>query len=172
MTLETLRDLFVEQLRDTYSAEKQLAKALPKIADSVNSPALISAINAHLSDTLKHVSRLESVFAIAGEDPKAKTCKGMQGLIKEAEEAIGASGNEAVVDSAIVAATQRIEQYEIAAYQGLSRYATALGLSDAATLLDQSLAEERKAEARLTHVHDTEVMPAALDTVSAEELAS
>ena len=169
MTLETLRDLFVEQLRDTYSAEKQLVKALPGIADAANSPALISTINAHLSETMKHISRLESVFAIAGEEPKAKTCRGMNGLIKEAEEAIAAAGNEAVVDAGIITATQRIEHYEIAAYECLSRYASALGLADAVTLLDQSLSDERAAEKKLMHVYDTEVMISAADTVSAME---
>jgi ferritin-like metal-binding protein YciE len=172
MTFETLRDLFVEQLRDTYGAEKQLVKALPKMADSVNSPALISAFNAHLSETMKHVSRLESVFAIAGEEPRAKTCKGMQGLIKEGEEAIGASGNEAVVDAGIIAAAQRIEHYEIAAYECLSRYAAAMGLADAVTLLEQSLKEERAAEAKLMEVNDSEVMLSAADTVSAMEMSS
>jgi ferritin-like metal-binding protein YciE len=172
MTLETLRELFVEQLRDTYSAEKQLVKALPKVADSVNSPALISAFNAHLSETMKHVSRLESVFAIAGEEPKAKVCKGMQGLIKEGEEAIGASGDEAVVDAGIIAAAQRIEHYEIAAYECLVRYASAMGLTDAVTLLEQSLKEERAAERKLMHVNDTEVMVSAAETVSATEMAA
>jgi ferritin-like metal-binding protein YciE len=166
MKLETLHDLFVEQLRDTFSAEKQLVKALPKVADSANAPALISAINAHLSETNKHVSRLESVFAIAGEEAKAKTCKGMQGLIKEGEDATGASGNEAVVDAAIIASALRIEHYEIAAYECLARYARLLGLTDAVTLIQQSLNEEKAAADKLTRINDAEVMLAAADTVS------
>jgi ferritin-like metal-binding protein YciE len=165
MNLESLHDLFVEQLRDTFSAEKQLVKALPRIADAACAPELISAVNAHLSETIKHVSRLESVFAIAGAEPKAKTCKGMQGLIKECEEAIGASGNESVVDAAIIAAALRIEHYEISAYESLLRCAESLSLTDAVTLLTQSLRDEHLAAQKLMYVNDTSVMAGAAHTV-------
>ena len=162
MSMDSLRDLFVEQLRDTLSAEKQLVKALPKVANKANSEMLSDTILEHLEETRTHVTRLEQVFAAIGEPARAKTCKGMAGLIEEGEEEMKEDGHEAILDAAIVASAQRIEHYEIAAYGCLIRYAELLELPDAVGLLEQTLGEEKAADAKLTEVSDAEVLSSAL----------
>src|SRR5689334_8546635 len=116
MPLQSLQDLLVDELRDLYSAEKQLVKALPKVAKAISSPRLKQAIESHLQQTEGHVTRLEEIFETLGEKATGKKCKGMQGLLEEGEETIGEDGVDAVRDAGIIAAAQRVEHYEIAAY--------------------------------------------------------
>jgi ferritin-like metal-binding protein YciE len=167
MSLETLHDLFVDQLRDTLSAEKQLVKALPKMAKNANSDTLRDALTKHLAETETQVTRLEKVFEIAGVAARAKHCKGMEGLIEEGNEKLEEDGEEAILDAAIIAAAQRVEHYEIAAYGCLIRYAELLGLKEAVKLLTKTLAEEKAADEKLTAVSDAEVMSSALSSTMA-----
>jgi ferritin-like metal-binding protein YciE len=157
MQLNTLQDLFHEQLKDVYSAEKQLVKALPKLADASHGPSLGEAFTSHLRETEQHVTRLEQVFGLIGETPKAKTCKAMKGLVDEGDDAAGEDGDPAIVDAGIIAAAQRVEHYEIAAYGCLIRYAENLGLQEAVTLLNTTLDEEKAADEKLTEISDAEV---------------
>ena len=150
MKLESLHDLFIEQLKDLYSAETQLTKALPKMAKAASSEELRSAFEEHLEVTRQHLSRLEQVFQELGENPKGQKCKGMEGLIKEGEEAIEEDMEDAVRDAALIAAAQRVEHYEIAGYGTVRTYAKLLGHDQAADLLQQTLNEEGDADKALT----------------------
>lgn len=158
MPLETMHDLLHEQLRDTLSAEKQLIKALPKLVKAANSPTLAHALKNHLRETEKQVKRLEKVFGLIGETPRAKHCEGMEGLIQEGADAASEEGEETLIDAAIIAAAQRVEHYEIAAYGCMIRYAEFLKLPKVVTLLQQTLDEEKAADLKLTEVSDSEVM--------------
>ncbi|HYV99044.1 MAG TPA: ferritin-like domain-containing protein [Gemmatimonadaceae bacterium] len=166
-SMDTLRDLFIAQLRDTLSAEHQLVKALPKMAEKCNAPALTSALQSHWEETRGHVTRLEEVFGMIGETAKDKKCKGMEGLIKEGDEAAGHDGSPAVVDAGIIAAAQRVEHYEMAAYGCLVHYAELMGLNEVATILRNTLEEEKRADQKLTDVSDAEVMSPALSAGTA-----
>lgn len=170
MSLDTLNDLFIEQLRDTLNAEKQLVKALPKMSKGANSSLLSEAIDAHLEETKNHVVRLEEVFESIGETPRGKKCKGMEGLIEEGQEALDEEGDPAVLDAAIIAAAQRVEHYEIAAYGCLMHYAELLGHTEAVRLLQQTLDEEKAADEKLTQVSDAEVMSSAVGAGSEAEV--
>lgn len=160
--LNSLRDLLLDQMRDTLSAEKQLLKALPKISKAATSKSLSKACDAHLAETKEQVTRLERCFDLMDESPSAKHCKGMEGLITEAMEHLEADGENAIVDAAIVAAAQRIEHYEICAYGCMVHYAELLELDDVAVLLTKSLNEEKSADEKLTDVSDVEVMDQAM----------
>lgn len=155
--LNSLRDLLIDQMKDTLSAERQLVKALPKAAKAATSELLTKAITAHLAETKEQVTRLEKCFELLGETPRAKHCKGMEGLIEEANEHFEAEGDAAVVDAAIVAAAQRIEHYEIAAYGCMMHYAELLSLKEVARLMRKSLNEEQAADEKLTVASDAEV---------------
>jgi len=148
--LESLQDLFVEQLKDLYSAETQLTKALPKMAKAATSEELRNAFQEHLEVTNEHVSRLEQVFQELGESSKGQKCKGMEGLIKEGAEAIEEDMEDAVRDAALIAAAQRVEHYEIAGYGTVRTYASLLGHDAAIGLLQQTLNEEGEADKTLT----------------------
>jgi ferritin-like metal-binding protein YciE len=154
MKQETLRDLFVEQLQDLYDAEKQLVKALPKMAEGAASVDLAEAINGHLIETEKQVSRLEEVFGIVGVPAKGKTCKAMKGLIEEGEEALKKEEEGEIRDLAIIAAAQRVEHYEISAYGTARTLAERLGMDDAAELLRETEDEEEQADSKLTDLAD------------------
>jgi ferritin-like metal-binding protein YciE len=159
MAMETVRDLFVAQLRDTLSAEKQLVKALPKMAKAATSPMLKDALLTHLEETKNQVGRLEEVFEGIDETARAKPCKGMEGLIEEGEEHMAeeSDGDPAIVDALIIASAQRVEHYEIAAYGCLVEYANVLGLKEEAKLLQATLDEEGAADKKLTAVSRAEV---------------
>ena len=152
MKLETLRDLYVEQLHDLYSAENQLVKALPKMAKAASDPQLRGAFEEHLAQTEHHVRRLDQIFQQLGEKPKAQKCKGMEGLIAEGEEMIKMKGDPAAIDAGLIAAAQRVEHYEIAGYGCVRTYAKQLGDQQAAQLLQQTLDEEGMTDKKLTQL--------------------
>jgi ferritin-like metal-binding protein YciE len=158
MPFATMEDLFVEELKDLYSAEKQLVKALPKAARAAYGETLADAFEEHLEETLRHVDRLEEIFLMLDMSPRTKPCKGMAGLIEEVEETIDEEGSEALCDAALIAAAQRIEHYEIAAYGALIRFAEMLDLSRAVRLLEETLEEELAADETLTEISNSEVM--------------
>jgi len=147
---EGLRELFVDSLKDIYWAEKALTKALPKMAKNATSQNLIDAINDHLKVTEGQVARLEEVFASVGEKATAKKCDAMEGLIKEGEGIMEETEIGAVRDAGIIAASQKIEHYEIATYGTLAAFAKTLGEDAAVELLVQTLNEEKEADITLT----------------------
>lgn len=147
---EGLRALFVDSLKDIYWAEKALTKALPKMAKNATSENLITAINDHLTVTQEQVTRLEKVFSLIGEKATAKKCDAMEGLIKEGESIMEETELGPVRDAGIIAASQKIEHYEIATYGTLAAFATTLGEDDAVLLLERTLAEEKEADTLLT----------------------
>lgn len=152
MKLETLRDLYVEQLHDLYSAETQLVEALPKMAKAASNTQLQTAFTNHLAQTKTHITRLEQIFSQLGEKPAAQTCKGMQGLLKEGEEMIKMKGDPAAIDAGLIAAAQRVEHYEIAGYGCVRAYAQQLGEANGAALLQQTLDEEGTTDKQLTQL--------------------
>jgi ferritin-like metal-binding protein YciE len=152
MELQTLRDLFVEQLQDLYSAETQLVQALPALASAASHDELRQAFEHHLEETRGHVSRLEEIFGEIGASPSGETCKGMAGLIEEGREFVRTTGDPAVRDAALIAAAQRVEHYEIAAYGTVRTLADQLELGHAGDLLDQTLDEESNADKLLTKI--------------------
>jgi ferritin-like metal-binding protein YciE len=162
MKLESMQDVLVNQLRDLYNAEKQLTKALPKMAKAARSEALSQAFTEHLEETEKQIERLDQVFEHLGKRAQGKQCHGMEGLIKEGDEAMEAEGEDALVDTEIIAAAQRIEHYEIAAYGCVAHYAELMGLDDVAKLLNESLEEEEAADQKLTAVNQDEISEGAL----------
>jgi len=150
MKLETLRDLYVEQLHDLYSAETQLVQALPKMAKAADNAQLQAAFKEHLTQTKGHVQRLEQIFKQLGEDTKGPACKGMKGLLSEGEEMIKMKGEPAAIDAGLIAAAQRVEHYEIAGYGCVRTYAKQLGETAGQKLLQQTLDEEGAADQKLT----------------------
>jgi ferritin-like metal-binding protein YciE len=147
-----LRELYIEELRDLYSAEKQLVKALPKMAKAAASPDLRSGFEEHLEQTKGHVSRLEQIFDSLDESPNGKTCKGMEGLIKEGSEMIEEDPPAEQLDAGLISAAQRVEHYEIAGYGCVHTYARLLGQDEAVSLLAQTLKEEKETDAKLTEL--------------------
>jgi ferritin-like metal-binding protein YciE len=150
MKLETLRDLYVEQLHDLYSAESQLVDALPKMAKAASNTQLQSAFQEHLGQTKQHVQRLEQIFDKLGTKPKGEKCKGMEGLIKEGEEMIKMKGDPAAIDAGLIAAAQRVEHYEMAGYGCVRTYAQTLGDQQSMALLQRTLDEEGMTDKKLT----------------------
>ena len=151
MALATLNDVFVEQIEDLYSAETQLVTALPKMASAASDEKLQKAIETHLDQTRGHVERLKQIKQDLGITGSQK-CKGMEGLIAEGEEVLGESGSGPSKDAAIIAAAQRVEHYEIAAYGTARTLADELGYDDAQKLLDETLGEESQADELLTKI--------------------
>jgi len=153
---DELTQLFKEHLKDVLSAEKQLVKALPKLAKAATSPELKQAFTDHLEETKGQVARLEEVFGIVGIKPTSKLCKAMEGLLKEGNEAIEETDNGTLLrDVALIIASQKVEHYEISAYGSLRSLANILGLQDAVTLLQATLDEEGNADKLLTQLSDT-----------------
>jgi ferritin-like metal-binding protein YciE len=149
MSLDSLQNLFVTELKDIYNGEKQLVTALPRIAKAASSPQLAEAITKHLKETEGHVTRLEQIFQSLGLPVRGKKCKGMEGLLEEGKEIMAEEGQESVVDAALISAAQKVEHYEMAAYGCLRTYAQLLGHTDAAKLLAQTLKEEEAADEKL-----------------------
>lgn len=157
MKLESLHDLFLNELRDLYDAEKRLVKTLPKMAEASSTPELRDAIQEHLTQTQEHVVRLERIFAFVNEEPKSETCEGIKGIIDEGEDVTGDAKDPRVRDAAIIGSAQKVEHYEIASYGTVRTYARILGLEEAATLLQQTLGEENEADKRLTGIAERQV---------------
>jgi ferritin-like metal-binding protein YciE len=155
MKNENLRELLVEELKDLYSAENQLTKALPKVAKNASDPQLKKAIESHLKETEGHVQRLDQIFEQLEESPKGKTCEGMKGLIGEADERIKEGGEPAVLDAGLIADAQRVEHYEIAAYGSAKNFANLLGEKQIVSLLDATLKEEKAADEKLTSIAES-----------------
>lgn len=152
MSLKTLQDLFIDEVKDVYDAEHQLTKALPKMAKTAASSELKSAFEKHLKQTEGHITRLESVFELVDRKPSRKTCKAMKGLVEEGSEVMEEDGDEAVKDAALIGAAQRVEHYEIAAYGTLRTFAETLGIQKAVDLLQQTLDEEKQTDENLTEL--------------------
>src|SRR6202453_2889628 len=151
MAVETLKDLYIDELKDLYSAENQLVKALPKMAKAATSPDLRAGFEEHLEQTKGHVQRLETIFQQLGESPKGKKCKGMEGLIEEGSEAIEEYDGE-LLDAALIGAAQRVEHYEMAGYGTVSAFAEELGEPEQVSLLNQTLEEEEETDEKLTEL--------------------
>jgi ferritin-like metal-binding protein YciE len=153
-----LKDFFTDELKDIYWAEKQLTKALPKMAKAATSEELRGAITEHLEVTKTHVSRLEQVFELLGEKAQAKKCDAMEGLVKEGEGIVeDTEAGTSTRDVGIILASQKIEHYEIATYGGLAQLAATLGLTDAADILNETLAEEKEADQLLTDIAENDI---------------
>jgi ferritin-like metal-binding protein YciE len=152
MKIETLRELFVDELQDLHSAEQQITKALPKMVKASHDPSLKQAFEHHLEETKNHVTRLEQALKHMNESPKGKTCDGMKGLLKEGEDRISSGDSGEVLDAGIISAAQRVEHYEIAAYGSARTYAELLGDQEAVRLLSQTLEEEKAADSKLNQV--------------------
>ncbi len=153
MAVTTLNDVFVEQIEDLYSAESQLVDALPRVAAAASDPKLREALEQHLEETRGHVRRLTAVFGELGiAGTHSQKCKGMEGLLAEGEEILGMPGSGPAKDAAIIAAAQRVEHYEIAAYGTAKTLAGELGYDDAKGLLDETLDEESAADKLLTKI--------------------
>jgi ferritin-like metal-binding protein YciE len=150
MQMDHLQDLFIEQLKDLYSAETQLIKALPRMAKAATNEDLKSAFNEHLEQTKVHVERLEQIFEQLDERPKGKKCKGMEGLIAEGKEALEEDAEPEVMDAGLICAAQKVEHYEIAGYGCVRTYAQLLGNDQAARVLQKTLEEEGQTDKKLT----------------------
>jgi len=157
MKLATLRDLYVEQLQDLYSAETQIVEALPKMAKAASHAQLRQAFEQHLTETEHQVQRLETIFKQLEIKPGGTTCKGMQGLLKEGDEMVAAKGEPSAIDAGLIAAAQRVEHYEIAGYGCVRTYARLLGETEAAALLQQTLDEEGTADHKLTELAEAAI---------------
>jgi ferritin-like metal-binding protein YciE len=155
MELSSLEDLFVEELKDLYSAETQLTKALPKMAKAATSKELRAGFEKHLKQTQDHVDRLEQIFNDLEVSPKGKKCQAMAGLIEEGSEVIEEDAEPEVKDAALIAAAQRVEHYEIAGYGCVRTYAKLLGNTDAMRLLQQTLDDEGETDKALTKLAES-----------------
>ena len=147
-----LKHLYVDELRDLYSAENQLVKALPKMAKAATSEDLRAGFEEHLAQTREHVARLETIFKALGDKPTGKKCKGMEGLIKEGAELIAEDPAPEELDAGLISAAQRVEHYEMAGYGCVSTYAKLLGEEEAVSLLRETLEEEKETDKKLTQL--------------------
>ncbi len=154
---EDLRELMMDGLKDIYWAEKALTKALPKMIKNATTPKLVQALEDHLSVTEEQVKKVEKVFDILGEKAKAEKCEAMEGLIKEGEDIMKSSEPGPVRDAGIIAASQKIEHYEIASYGTLSSWAETLGEKEAVSLIEEILKEEKDADVTLTKAAYSEI---------------
>lgn len=150
--ITTMEELFIDEIRDLYDAEKQLTKALPKMAKAAVSEELREEFDEHLGQTEKQIARLERIFALVGENAKGRKCAAMTGLIEEGEEIIDHSKETPVRDAGLIAAAQKVEHYEISGYGSARTHAELLGNDEAARLLDETLIEEKEMDERLTQL--------------------
>jgi ferritin-like metal-binding protein YciE len=155
MSMDSLKDLYIDELKDLYNAENQLLKALPKMARKASAPELKRAFQDHLVQTEGHVNRLEKIFKGLGEKPTGKTCKAMKGLVEEGKEIIEEDGDDSVLDAALIGAAQRVEHYEIAGYGVVRTFASLLGENSAVDLLQRTLNEEGETDKKLTALAET-----------------
>jgi ferritin-like metal-binding protein YciE len=152
MKLESMSDLYIAELQDTYNAERQLLKALPKLAKAAQTSELKQTIQEHLEVTQNHVTRLEKILTDLNERPGGEVCEAMQGLVAEGEELIEADGEDAVRDAGLIVAAQKVEHYEIAAYGSLRQFAHLLNRENDVGLLEATLEEEKQADKKLTEL--------------------
>jgi ferritin-like metal-binding protein YciE len=164
----TLHDAFIEELRDAYDAEKQLTKALKKMARAAASDGLRSAFESHLQETEGHVERLEQVFASIDEKPRGKHCEGVAGIIEEGKAVMEEELDEVTLDACLIASGQRAEHYEMAAYGTLVAWARAMGHNQAAGLLEETLEEEKAADRKLTQLAESGINQEAADLAHPE----
>ncbi|TXK45803.1 ferritin-like domain-containing protein [Pontibacter qinzhouensis] len=157
MKLNNLNDLLLHELKDIYSAENQITKALPAMMKACSSEKLKSAFQDHLEVTERQIDRLEKVFELMGEKVKGEKCKAMEGIIKEAESMMSEKADADVMDAALIASAQRVEHYEIAAYGTVCTFAKQLGLTDVADLLHQTLEEEKTTDQLLTQIAESNI---------------
>jgi ferritin-like metal-binding protein YciE len=157
MKIETLSDLFVDEIQDLYSAEAQLVQALPRMAKATYSLELENAFKNHLDQTVEHVRRIEEIFTYIASSPKGKKCVGMEGLIKEGAEVMNENIREEIADAALIGAAQRVEHYEIAAYGTARSHAARLGYTQVASLLQQTLEEEKATDEQLTSIAEKHI---------------
>ena len=155
--MSTLEDLFVDLLKDLYSAEKQLVKALPKLAKNAQAPDLQRAFQEHLRQTENHVERIDRIFSDLEGSPRGKKCVGMEGLIEEGNELLQEDAEPEVLDAGLIAAAQKVEHYEIASYGTARAWAERLGYDKAAQLLQQTLEEESMANEKLTRIAESHI---------------
>lgn len=162
MPMNSMHDLLVHELRDLSGAEQQLVKALPSLTSAANSEVLAQALRDHSEETEQHIARLEECLTLLGGETSPVKCKGMEGLLREAEDMIAEDGNVLVRDAGLIGAAQRVEHYEIAAYGTAVQLATVLGEMSVAALLRRSLDEEKGANAKLTEIAERDVNAQAL----------
>jgi ferritin-like metal-binding protein YciE len=155
--VKTMEDLFLEEIRDLYDAEKQIVKALPKLAKAATSEELSTAFTEHLEQTRGQIDRLERIFSEIGAKSGGVKCKGMEGLLKEGDEMVSLTEPGLIRDAGLIAAAQRVEHYEMAGYGSARTFAQLLKRDDAADLLDETLEEEREADVRLTEIAESMV---------------
>jgi ferritin-like metal-binding protein YciE len=155
MELDTLKDLYVEEIKDLYSAEKQLIKALPKMAKAANDKQLQQAFRTHLKETAEHVARLERICQELGVSPRGKKCVGMEGLIEEGAELIAENPDPAVLDAGLISKAQHVEHYEMAGYGVVRTYARQLGFDNQVVMLQQTLDEEGRTDHLLTSLAES-----------------
>jgi len=167
MRLDSLKKLYVQELRDLYSAENQILTALPKLAKAASSPELQAAFQTHLHETEGQVRRLETIFQKLGETPGGKTCQAMKGLVEEGDELLKENAEPEVRDAGLIAAAQRVEHYEIAGYGTVRTYARLLGDDEAGRLLQQTLDEEGETDKKLTRLAEQLINREALQTARA-----
>jgi ferritin-like metal-binding protein YciE len=158
---KTLKDLFLEALKDVYSAEKQILRALSKMAKAAESEELRKAFQTHREETQAQVERLEDVFETIGKPARGKTCQAIQGIIEEGNEVMEDFADSEAIDAGLIAAAQAVEHYEISRYGTLKTWATQLGLEDAAKLLDETLEEEKNTDKLLTGLAERALNPKA-----------
>jgi ferritin-like metal-binding protein YciE len=152
MSVETLEELFIDELKDLYSAEKQIVRALPKLAKAASTPELQEALQSHLNETKGQVERLEQIAEIVGKKLTGKTCAGMKGVLEEGSEVLEEVEEGNARDAALIGASQRVEHYEMAGYGTARDFAKLLGLEDVVELLEQTLEEEKAADQKLTTI--------------------
>ena len=152
MSVDSMEKLFVSELKDLYSAENQITRALPKLAKAATSSDLRTAFQNHLKETEGQIVRLEKIFEILGASPKGKTCEGMKGVLAEGSEVLEETEEGEVRDAGLISAAQRVEHYEMAGYGSVRAYAERLGQSEIAELLEQTLEEEKAADKKLTDI--------------------
>ena len=172
MEMQTLRDLYIDELKDLWSAEKMLVKALPKMAKAASHPELAKAFTTHLRQTEQQVKRLEQIFDELGESPRGKKCIGMEGLIEEGQELLKEKPDPDVLDAGLISKAQHVEHYEIAGYGTVRTYAELLGETRQAQLLQQTLDEEGETDKLLTQLAESSINMEAASGAGEEEEAT
>lgn len=155
MSVDSMGKLFIEELRDLYSAEAQISKALPKLAKAADSIELRSAFQDHMRETGEHLLRLEQIFEMIGESPKGRTCRGMKGVLTEGANMLSGTKSGPIRDEALISSAQRIEHYEMAAYGTVRSHAERMGQKQMAEILERTLDEEKRADKKLSEISST-----------------